>query len=74
MDLVDVIERELDVHEMVLAHPQVIRRLKAERIARAVNAHLAKDEAPQPYRHVEIGYRLVESPEGDKLQYYQEPA
>ena len=31
-------------------------------------------DGDQAFRHTEIGYRLVEAPEGDRLQYYQEPA
>lgn len=37
-ELVNAIEREFDVNEMIDAAPSVIRRLKAERIARAVLA------------------------------------
>lgn len=31
-------------------------------------------EIIRQFQHKEIGYRLIESPEGDRLQYYQEPA
>lgn len=39
--LADVIAAELDIAEMVLTDPQTLRRLKAERIARAVVASLS---------------------------------
>lgn len=41
-DLVKLIERELDVSEMVLADPLTLRRLKAKRIARVVTEFFAQ--------------------------------
>jgi len=47
-DLIKLIERELDVHEMVLTDPLTLRRLKAERIARAVTSHFDQMSATVP--------------------------
>lgn len=39
-----IVERELHVHEMLLADPLTLQRIKAERIARAVITALDKME------------------------------